>query len=60
MTIRKTRNPTPNLSSGDFIHEICCSCGCLLAKTTPSGIQIKCRRCKIIRAVPWKIRKEET
>jgi len=30
-----------------------CACGNLLAKLTPSGIEIRCRRCKRLHMVPW-------
>ena len=30
-----------------------CLCGNLLAKVTPEGIEILCRRCKRIHRIPW-------
>ena len=29
-----------------------CSCGSLLAKRVPAGVQLKCRRCKTTTEVP--------
>ena len=30
-----------------------CLCGNLLAKVSPEGIEILCRRCKRIHRIPW-------
>jgi phage FluMu protein Com len=37
-----------------------CACGSLLAKVTPSGIEIKCRKCKRIQIIPYFQSLEET
>ncbi len=30
-----------------------CRCGNLLAKVSPRGIEIMCRRCKRVHSIPW-------
>ena len=30
-----------------------CRCGNLLAKVSPEGIEIRCRRCKRVHNIPW-------
>jgi hypothetical protein len=30
-----------------------CPCGSLVARLTPRGVELKCRRCKRILLVPW-------
>lgn len=37
----------------DFEEELRCECGLLLMKLTPDGVEVKCRRCKRIRLLPW-------
>lgn len=37
----------------DFEEELRCECGLLLMKLTPEGLEVKCRRCKRIRLLPW-------
>jgi phage FluMu protein Com len=33
-------------------HECRCLCGSLLAKVTPQGIELKCRKCKRLQIIP--------
>jgi phage FluMu protein Com len=33
-------------------HEHRCLCGSLLAKITPQGIELKCRKCKRLQIIP--------
>jgi phage FluMu protein Com len=33
-------------------RELRCGCGSLMARLTPSGIELKCRRCKRLVVVP--------
>ena len=40
--------------SPDGARESRCICGSLLARITPSGVELKCRRCKRIVLVPWR------
>jgi phage FluMu protein Com len=40
--------------------DIRCGCGSLMAKVTPSGIEIKCRKCKRIQIIPYFQSLEET
>ncbi|MDO8612372.1 MAG: hypothetical protein Q7R32_06060 [Dehalococcoidia bacterium] len=35
------------------LREERCLCGNLIAKVSPAGIQIRCRRCKRIWHIPW-------
>lgn len=37
----------------DVEEELRCECGLLLMKLTPEGVEVKCRRCKRIRMLPW-------
>ena len=37
-----------------------CACGSLLARITPEGVELKCRRCKRIVLVPWTDRRQRT
>jgi hypothetical protein len=30
-----------------------CLCGQLLARLTPAGVELKCKRCRRIHVVPW-------
>lgn len=30
-----------------------CACGHLVAKVTPRGVEILCRRCKRVHRIPW-------
>jgi hypothetical protein len=30
-----------------------CVCGSLVAKLTPAGVEILCRRCKRVHRIPW-------
>jgi len=30
-----------------------CACGNLVAKITPDGVEILCRRCKRVHRIPW-------
>lgn len=30
-----------------------CLCGNLLARATPEGVEILCRRCKRVHCIPW-------
>jgi hypothetical protein len=34
------------------LHEHRCLCGSLLAKITPEGIELKCRKCKRLQLIP--------
>jgi phage FluMu protein Com len=34
--------------------EVRCECGQLLLKLTAEGLELKCRRCKRIRLLPWR------
>ena len=36
-----------------------CLCGNLLAKVSPEGIEILCRRCKRIHRIPWPEERKE-
>jgi phage FluMu protein Com len=40
--------------------DIRCACGSLLAKMTPSGIEIKCRKCKRVQIIPYSQFSQET
>jgi hypothetical protein len=33
-------------------HELRCGCGSLMARRTPEGLELKCRRCKRVVVVP--------
>ena len=35
-----------------------CVCGNLVAKVTPRGVEILCRRCKRVHRIPWDKRRE--
>jgi phage FluMu protein Com len=37
-----------------------CACGSLLARITPQGVELKCRRCKRLVLVPWSNRRQRT
>ena len=37
-----------------------CACGSLLARITPAGVELKCRRCKRLVLVPWTDRRQRT
>jgi phage FluMu protein Com len=39
-------------AAGDKDAEARCHCGNLLARLTPRGVEIKCRRCKRVHVVP--------
>jgi phage FluMu protein Com len=45
------------MESGGYIshpdEEVRCDCGLLLMKLTPEGLEVKCRRCKRVRVLPW-------
>lgn len=34
-------------------HDARCVCGSLLARITPEGIEVKCRRCKRVIVIPF-------
>ena len=36
-----------------------CLCGNLLARLTPAGVEILCRRCKRKHVIRWAVREEE-
>jgi phage FluMu protein Com len=40
--------------------DIRCACGSLLAKMTPSGIEIKCRKCKRVQIISYSQLSQET
>jgi len=33
-----------------------CSCGSLLARVGPDGVELKCRRCRRLVVIPWSAR----
>ena len=35
-----------------------CACGNLVAKVTPRGVEILCRRCKRVHRIPWEKQRE--
>lgn len=35
-----------------------CLCGSLVAKLSPRGVEILCRRCKRIHVIPWAVERE--
>ena len=35
-----------------------CHCGSLVAKLSPKGVEILCRRCKRIHVIPWSEERE--
>jgi phage FluMu protein Com len=37
-----------------------CLCGSLVAKLSPRGVEILCRRCKRIHVIPWSEEREPT
>jgi phage FluMu protein Com len=37
-----------------------CLCGSLVAKLSPQGVEILCRRCKRIHVIPWSDEREKT
>ena len=36
-----------------------CHCGSLVAKLSPKGVEILCRRCKRIHVIPWSEEREK-
>jgi phage FluMu protein Com len=36
-----------------------CHCGSLVAKLSPKGVEILCRRCKRIHVIPWAEEREK-
>jgi len=36
-----------------------CLCGSLVAKRSPKGVEILCRRCKRIHVIPWSEEREK-
>jgi phage FluMu protein Com len=50
----------PPLSGEGRAIDLRCACGSLLAKITPLGIEIKCRKCKRIQIIPYSQSSEET
>jgi phage FluMu protein Com len=43
----------PGPEAPDASIECRCLCGSLVARATPRGVELKCRRCKRILLVPW-------
>jgi phage FluMu protein Com len=43
----------PSSLKGRWPIEERCLCGNLLAKVSPDGIEILCRRCKRVHRIPW-------
>jgi hypothetical protein len=41
-----------NGANGSLLDERCL-CGSLVAKLSPKGVEILCRRCKRIHIIPW-------
>lgn len=41
-----------NLKKGSESADYRCHCGSLMAKITPRGIEIKCRKCKRVQLIP--------
>jgi phage FluMu protein Com len=46
------RSPEPSQMARELLPIDCrCACGSLMAKITPQGIEIKCRRCKRVQVI---------
>ncbi len=43
----------PATTAADPAAEERCLCGNLVAKITPAGVEILCRRCKRMHRLPW-------
>lgn len=41
------------IMGGSHLHDVRCTCGQLLAKLSPSAIEVKCGRCKRIVSIPF-------
>jgi hypothetical protein len=39
-------NPCQGPRDATAAHDVRCDCGSLLARWTPAGLELKCRRCK--------------
>jgi hypothetical protein len=48
----KPSDEKPGSAPGDKDVDARCHCGNLLARLTPRGVEIKCRRCKRVHVVP--------
>ena len=49
----------PTRPKADEPLEERCLCGNLLAKVSPDGIEILCRRCKRVHRIPWPEERKE-
>lgn len=45
-------NPSTTAARAPATEERC-ACGNLVAKITPAGVEILCRRCKRVHRIPW-------
>lgn len=43
----------PAIAAADRTTDERCLCGNLVAKLTPTGVEILCRRCKRVHRIPW-------
>ncbi len=54
MTVKPNRGVGESGHKIDPAEEVRCECGNLLARLTPVGVEIKCRRCKRVTIIPLK------
>jgi len=52
MIVERRPSRRPPVPEGDTTRDFRCCCGSLLARVTPEGVELKCRRCKRTTLVP--------